>query len=146
MSQPPDVVIEDGDGALRFFWVEDRYQHRLETNHGITRSLAASGIRQPVYTEAHQQGELLFLSGHADFGHCSASVERSEKGFLIDVAIRLKARTAMVGSAYAVEQGTVNPADETCHVHRDRGEAVAMPRDATSSASGTVRYRYLLAP
>lgn len=96
--------------ALEVYKLKDRYQHTVSDEQGFVwfRSVDSTDFITPLFTELHVQGELLFLSGHADNCYWSMSISESRrapmlKGILFDVACRTATEFShkQVGSLYS---------------------------------------------
>lgn len=100
MSGHADVVLEAGRLKLTFHWKDDRYQHRVSAGGKTRRSTAEGPLGRPVFTEIHRQGDVLFLSGHGDACHWSASVQAEESAVAFDIACRASRDVGEIGSGY----------------------------------------------
>lgn len=144
----PSVTLRNGPIELVFHWQDDRYQHvvayddtELASNHG-------AALDTPVFTEAHQQGELLFLSGQSGGRHWSASIEPDREGFAFDVACRVKAADRPAGSCY---QGNgkglqIVATGGDSMTDREGLATVIRPAETTTTTPYTLRYRYRITP
>lgn len=146
MSTPADIVLPNGAATLRFFWVEDRYQHEFRVGDKCVRSITRSDIETPVYTDLHQQGDLLFASGNAGIGHWSAAIEPNGDGFLFDVAIRLGHAAESIASAYAgtgaANSIAITPVDGSAQLTTTDSQVMILPVAEIMAPVCTVCYKY----
>lgn len=153
MSNRPDVTLRSGSVELVFHWQGDCYQHRLVGGGVTATSFDSDEIETPVFTDLHQQGDLLFLSGNAGVGHWSASVEpKGNRSFTFDIALRLKQPTMTVGTVYsAIGEAPDFKPELGCkaELHADAGRPedahwVLLASDPTDRVPSTTRYVYRL--
>ncbi|TWT46930.1 hypothetical protein [Botrimarina hoheduenensis] len=94
-------TIRCGGLQITFIWQADRYTHQIVSSTGCLRALAdEADAETPVYTDLHQQGELLFVSGMSGDRHWSASVEPTAAGLVFDLACRTKSAADGIGVIY----------------------------------------------
>lgn len=136
-----------GDLTLEFVWFGEGFEHVAQHGQNRLRSSQAPGYATPIYQEVHQQGELLFASGHSGHCHWSASFQPSDNGFLADVACRvLKDPTKAIGVAYLGGTGvSVVPDDGSTLTEPDATSLLLTPPTPTTPNGPppfTVRCRY----
>ncbi|MEQ8849535.1 hypothetical protein [Botrimarina sp.] len=138
--------VANGSAELRLVWREDRYALVFTHEGGELRSVPSDQFDTPVFTDAHQQGELLFASGAEGARQWSMSVEPYEGGFLLDTACRVTkpvdraAASCFDGEGWGV--GSVERDDQPPRISRDASASrlEAVP-DEPSAQPYTVRYR-----
>lgn len=139
--------LVSGSAKLTFTWRGDRFEHTLESPQGRLIALSnAGGIETPVFTELHQQGDLLFASGMSGDRHWSASIEPIVGGFLLDVACRAKTLAEGLGVVYEgvglwLESDPTDP-DAPTNVAAAGDGQVVVPLAEHDSPPVTVRMRY----
>ncbi|MEM6329716.1 MAG: hypothetical protein AAF790_05660 [Planctomycetota bacterium] len=115
--------IEHAGGLVLSVYREgDRFQHRVSAGDAAWESAPRDMLDTPVFTELHQQGDVVFLSGNAGFGHCSASIEPCDAGFFFDVACRVTSPTPAVASFYRGEGLTCSPSADDSMVRPAENE------------------------
>jgi hypothetical protein len=106
---------------------------------------------QPCFTELHQQGEMLFLTGADGPCHWSMSVESREDSsgsrLFFDVACRMKEHGLKLSTEYSVlgtdREWCVEPFDEGTKVEIDGSSIRILPEKAAlTSVPATVRWKY----
>ncbi|QDU91706.1 hypothetical protein Pla175_51360 [Pirellulimonas nuda] len=151
MSAHPTFVVQSGHVELTLAWRDDRYQQLLAAGDARRESELIKCLHSPVFTEVHQQGDLLFLSGADRDCHWSASIEPLPDGFLFDVACRVKAmRYGGIAAMYVGTGLAFEPAESGALAPRVEGSAdgaciliVALEASRTQvTPPCTVRFRY----
>lgn len=118
MGDSPAAIIEclnDQQRGVRiaFSKQDDRFFHTvfgIRGDQSVPLLNSVEGTPEddeppsPPYTELHQQGDLLFLSGATTKGHWSMSVQNAEHVILFDVACRMHSEVANLGSTYKTVQ------------------------------------------
>ncbi|MEM6798519.1 MAG: hypothetical protein AAF589_03305 [Planctomycetota bacterium] len=133
MSDRPEIVLRSGSLALTFFWCADRYQHRVSDGDSTRESVDSKALESPVYTDVHQQGDVLFASGLSGDSHWSASVQPEGVGFQFDVACRVKSEIPGPASLYR--------GHGLCIEAEDAGEAATIVEQANGGAVWLIRAR-----
>lgn len=138
--------VANGSAELRLVWQGDRYE-LVFTNEGAElRSVPSDQYDTPVFTDAHQQGDLLFASGAEGARRWSMSVEPCGGGFLLDVACRVTepvgrpAGSCFVGEGWVVQ--AVDGDESTTSRRQDSSESrcEVVPREPSAAPPYTVRY------
>ncbi|MEN1680363.1 MAG: hypothetical protein AAGJ46_12290 [Planctomycetota bacterium] len=149
MPEKDEFVLEAGRLKITFHWKVDRFEHRISAGNETRRAATKPEYLAPVFTEVHQQGELLFLSGHGPGCHWSASVEAEEQAFLFDVACRAGKEVGEIGSGYVGDGLLVEPAKDVGAIVLPGAQEVAgapawsiKPVASWSGFPGTLRYGY----
>ncbi len=152
MPLPNDLTLESQGVRITFTWSDDRYTHCLTSTEGKLQSLEDLGIETPVFTDAHQQGDLLFLSGMSGDRHWSMSVEPTASGLAMDVACRVKSPVERIGSLYQ-QTGRIKAVAEEIAGSRSSEivslEANRLQVTATTISSEppvTIHYRFRIEP
>jgi hypothetical protein len=106
---------------------------------------------QPCFTELHQQGEMLFLTGADGPCHWSMSVEsRQDSDIVFDIACRIKEPSLELRTEYSVLTRSdlrVAPYDESTRVEADDSSLrIASIITAPTTVPATVRWKYGIFP
>jgi hypothetical protein len=101
----------------------------------------------PPFSELHQQGEIVFLSGATTLGHWSMSVEVAEGRLLFDVACRLKKKPDGLGSTYRVAEGgyLLEPEESAKTTLQDGTQMVTPSMSSDQNFPATIQWRYTIA-
>lgn len=147
-------VAPNGNGVRVEFTKPDRViSHTIYVVNGgekspILQSVSGS-TTQPCFTELHQQGEMLFLTGADGPCHWSMSVESTQNsGIVFDVACRIKEPSLMLSTEFSVlSMGTshIEPFEGTKIVASDSGVRIASASAAPAAVPATVRWKYCVA-
>lgn len=105
----------------------------------------------PCFTELHQQGEMLFLTGADGPCHWSMSVEsRQGSEIVFDVACRIKEPSLELSTEYSVFKRSglrIAPYDESTQVEADDSSLrIASISTAPTTVPATVRWKYGIFP
>lgn len=143
-----DITLQSQDITLTLQWSGDRYTHSVASKEGTLESCEDARIETPVFTDAHQQGDLLFLSGMSGDRHWSMSVEPTATGLAMDVACRVKSPVERIGSLYQ-PTGKITVASEeidnvpSCEIESlESGCLQITPTSISSESPMTIHYRY----
>lgn len=153
MPEKDEFIVEAGRLKLTVHWKGDRFEHRVSAGSKTRRAATKPKYVAPVFTEVHQQGELLFLSGHGPGCHWSASVESEPEAFVFDVACRASEDVGEIGSGYTGNGLLIEPAGDVGAVVRPSQAEVRdapawsiKPADHWGEFPCTRRYRYRIRP
>ncbi len=152
MSVTQEVISTSASVQVAFHWKVDRYEYTFSSGKYQLQAITDESIETPVFTDLHQQDQLLFLSGMSDDRHWSMSIEPTDAGFALDIAVRAKSPIQKIGSVY--ESGTPKQwklmgiaVDETSapavEILSD-SKLCVVPLGEFNQAPVTVRYRYLV--
>lgn len=127
----------------------DRLIHTIRGFGETLTSAEADGVDTPVFTECHQQGELVFLSGAVKDQLWSMSVEPIEGGMRFDVACRAKSPMDAIGTTYRVSGrerliviGKATADSEPPHLETRPDTFQVVSRNPPEHFPGTIRYAY----
>lgn len=167
MAQPLEIEFPTPGGPLwlAFARRDDRFHHHAwragsdarlsEVDASAAGPCFVPGLLTPVYSELHQQGDVVFLSGHAGGAYWSACVRGVQSpaggpgGVEFDVACRLKpdprggAAAGWLGSLYQAPAGapvllSANAAVE----HHGATALVRLAGPPPGAGVATLQYRY----
>ncbi len=150
MATTQEISTTSAGVRVIFVWKVDRYEYAFSFDKNRMAAVENESLETPVFTDLHQQDELLFLSGMSGDRHWSMSIEPTEAGFALDVAVRAKSLVDKIGSVYKAEgwgpwkitgveaEGTLVPAVEAI----DEGQQGVIPMGDFNKTPVTIRYRY----
>lgn len=150
MSATQEVISTSAEVQVTFLWKADRYEYAFTFGEHRLVAVTEDSIETPVFTDLHQQDQLLFLSGMSDDRHWSMSIEPTDKGFALDIAVRAKSSVEKIGSVYEAaspEQWKLTgvAVDETSapamEAISDSKQSV-VPVGDFNQTPVTIRYRY----
>jgi hypothetical protein len=154
-------VAPNGNGVRVEFTKVDRViSHTIslinadEKSAVLTSEINSPG--QPCFTELHQQGDMLFLTGADGPCHWSMSVESRRTsseggGLLFDVACRNKEPGLKLSTEYSVlstgGERCIELYDEGTKVEIDASSVrISSSRTAPTTVPATVRWKYSIFP
>lgn len=152
MSTTQEIITKSAGIEVKFHWEGDRYQYAFSVGEKQLIAVPDETIETPVFTDLHQQDDLLFLSGMSDDRHWSMSIEPSDEGFALDIAVRAKSSVSKIGSVYALTDAeawrvTGVDVDKTSAPNVEPLETNKLsirPLGDFNQSPITVRYRYLV--
>lgn len=152
MAITQEAITNSAGVQVKFQWEADRYEYAFSVGEHQLLAITEDAIETPVFSDLHQQDQLLFLSGMSDDRHWSMSIEPTDKGFALDIACRAKSPIESIGSVYSATKdstwkltgvaidATAAPETKTL----DEAKLSVLPEGDLSESSKTVRYRYLV--
>ncbi len=149
-------IVEGGKGVqVEFAKIGDMISHTIFLVNGEQKlpvlSAKVNASNLPCFTELHQQGDILFLTGANGPCHWSMSVESRQtvegRDLLFDVACRIKEPSLKLSTEYSVHrQGTlrVDPFDggTTIEAVGGFGVRILASSEVPTRVPATVRWKY----
>jgi hypothetical protein len=148
-------VAPNGKGVRVEFTKIDRViSHSIYLVNGGERIPALESVSgstaQPCFTELHQQGDMLFLTGADGPCHWSMSVEsRQGSEIVFDVACRVKEPSLELSTEYSVRSTgafSVEPFEGTKVEVDDSSTRIASLIAVPTTVPSTVRWKYGVFP